>query len=351
MRKRRLNTYLKRSFITLAFLLSFTRILYAQSDKSDCKMVLSLANKEYDAGHFSSCIDMLKTCIDGLDNENKFEAYRLISLSYLGLNDEKKATEASIRLLKLKPDYLDFPYFDPKEFTRMINKYEVWPRAEVGLMVGLNLNNVHLSKNYSVSNSPSRYVPRLGYQTGLTFEYFLKKQWSLNTGLLIERLDYSRESSNVLGWNQNFKEKMRFIGVPMVAKYYFYNKNRLRIAAELGAQIHLLNSTNSYIILNNIETSESFEGSLNQSDQRNKTLYYGLAGISLKYKTGDGYLCANIRYGYGLNNVVKSDARYNNMDFILTNMYIDSDFKFTPYYFNFGYQLSIPRWNVVRLRK
>lgn len=351
MRERRLSTYLKRSFITLAFLFSYTSMLYAQSDNSDCNMVLNQANKAYEEGQFTSCIDMLKTCIGGLSNESKFEAYRLISLSYLGLNDEKKATEASIMLLKLKPDYLDFPYFDPKEFTRIINKFEVWPRAEVGLMVGLNLNNVHLSKNYAVSNSPSRYVPKLGFQTGLSFEYFLKKQWSMSTGLFVERLSYSKESTNVLGWSQNFKEKMRFIGVPIVARYYFYNKNRLRIAAELGAQMHSLNFTNSYIILNNLETSESFEGSLDQNTQRNKILYYGLAGISLKYKTGDGYLCANIRYGYGLNNVVKSDARYNNMNFILTNMYIDSDFKFTPYYLNFGYQLCIPRWNVVKLRK
>lgn len=333
------------------FFFSQVLLVYAQTDNSGCKIVLNQANKEYDAGHFSSCIDMLKTCIDGLGNENKFEAYRLISLSYLGLNDEKKATEASIILLRLKPDYLEFPYFDPKEFTRIINRFEVWPRGEVGLTVGLNINNVHLLKNYSVSGSPSRYVPQTGYQSGLAFEYFLKKQLSLNIGLFMEGLSYSRKSDNVYGWNQNFKEKLRYFGIPVFTRYYFYNKNKLRISAELGAQLHVLNSTNSHIILNNITTSESFESSLDQHNQRNKSLYYGLAGITLKYKTGEGYLCANIRYAYGLNNVVKRDARFNNMDFILSNMYVDSDFNFTPIYLNFGYQLPITGWNVVRLRK
>lgn len=322
----------------------------AQQENNSCYEALKLAEKAYQVGHFTESLELLKPCVGKLEKADVFEAYRLMALCYLSLNDEKMANEAAINLLKHKPDYRYFPFFDPIELTHLLAKYSVWPKLEVGLSTGINFNSVHSLKNYSVTGSSSKYLPSIGYQSGLKVEYNIMKRFSLNSGIYFEGLSYSKTTDNISGWSQTFKEKMRFFNIPVLGRYSFYQKEGLSLAAEIGMQMQMLNSTNSNILHHNSESGERIENTISQSSQRNSKLFYGIMGVALKYKVGGGNVCTNVQYAYGINNVVNADNRYNNLDFILVNQYVDSDFSFNTLYVSLGYQFPIPHMYGVKLK-
>lgn len=345
-------TFINKKFLTaILTVLVFASQGIAQKKDNSCGNTLNAANREYEAGRFSQCIEMLNPCLKNLDREVVFEAYRLLSLCYLYMDNEKMAKEAAVSLLRHKPNYKDFPYFDPLDFTKLLARYDVWPKLELGIKVGVNFNSVRPIKNYSVTGSDATFLPETGYQAGVTAEYYLKKKISLNADVLFEGLNYTRTAKNVSGWNQEFKEKLRYFSIPLAGRYYFHNGKTLTMAAELGLQIQILKKTNSDIILANPNTGEKIENTIEQDKQRKKMLVYGLAGLTAKYKLGGGTLSANMRFAFGLNNVVNADKRYDNLDFILANQYVDSDFSFNPLYISLGYQFPIPGLYAVRLKK
>lgn len=338
------------SVFTIVLLVTLIPTASGQQSQNSCRNTLLSANKEYENGRFTECISMLKPCLEHLGSE-VFEAYRLLALCYINLNDEKNAGEAAVNLLKNKPNYRDFPYFDPLEFTKLLATYDVWPMLELGVKAGVNFNSVNPMKNYSVTGSNAEFLPGNGYQAGILAEYYFKKKISLNAELLYEGLSYTRTSADVSGWNQEYKEKMNYFSLPLSGRYYFYQWNKFLFAAELGLQMQLLNATNSNIVLKNNATNENVQNTIEQSSQRNKTLFYVHAGLAVKYKLGGGNLCFNLRYAYGLSNVVNSEKRYENLDFILANQYVDSDIAFNPLYLSLGYQFPIPKLYAVKLRK
>ena len=340
-----------KGIITVLCLLFFAVHCMAQQEDNLCYNTLKLADKEYQVGHFTECLQLIKPCIDKLGKKDVFEAYRLMTLCYISLNDEIRANESAVNLLRHKNNYRDFPYFDPVELTRLLAKYNVWPKLEIGLCAGVNFNSVHLLKNYSVTGLPSKYLTGTGYQTGFSIEYNIMKRFSINSGIQFEGLSYTRTSSYVSGWNQTFKEKMKFFNIPVYGRYYFFERKELRLVAEIGMQMQMLNSTQSNISLDNLKSAEHIENTIDQSNQRNSKLDYGIAGVALKYKIGGGTVCANVRYAFGLNNVVNKDKRYINMDFIMANQYVDSDFSFNPLYISLGYQFPIGKIYAVKLKK
>jgi hypothetical protein len=345
-----LRTLINRNRATTLLLgLFFSISGFAQQADNSCKNVLDLADREYKAGRLTQCIELLKPCIGKLESEVVFEAYRFLALCYLTLNDEKNANAAAINLLRHKPNYRDFPYFDPKDFTLLLAKYEVWPQLELGVKTGINFNSIRPIKNYSVTGSDASYLPQTGYQAGISAEYYLKKNISLNADILYEGLNYKRTADQA-SWSQNFTEKLNYFNIPFAGRYYFYRTKTLRLGIELGLQTQLLSKTNSAIVLRNSVTQEKVENTLEQEDQRNKALFYALGGLVLKYKLGGGSLSANMRYAPGFSNVVNADKRYDNLDFILANQYVDSDFSFNPLYISVGYQFPIPKMYGVKLK-
>jgi len=314
---------------------------FAQQKSNPCSNTLYNANKEYEEGRFSQCVEMLKLCLKNLGRDERFEAHRLLVLSYINLNDDKNANEEAANVLIQKPDYKEFPYVDPPELTKILGKYDVSPLLEMGLKAGINFNSVNPLKNYSISGSGAEFLPGTGYQAGFLVEYYLKKKISVNAELLYEGLNYTRTAANVSGWQQEFKERLNYFNIPITCRYYFYKWKDISVGAELGMQMQLFNATNSNITLTNPASGASLQNTAEQNGQRNTSLFYALAGLSVKYKFGGGHLGANIRYAYGLNNVVNADKRYDDMDFILSNQYIDSDISFNPLYFSISYQFPL----------
>lgn len=323
----------------------------AQQENMSCYNALKQADKEYNIGRFAESLELLKPCLTKFDKEIEFEVYRLMALCYLSLHDEKNAGEYAKKLLIRKPDYKDFPYFDPAEFTQLLSNYEVWPKWEIGLGAGVNFNSVRLIKNYSFSGSSYKYLPETGYQTMVNLEYDPWQRISFSSGIKFEGLNYSQTSDLASGWNSTLTEKLRFFTIPLCSRFYFLKSKKLDLAFEIGAQMQMINSSRSNVLHSNSATGERIQNSADQGGQRSSKLFYGLTGVLLKYKVGGGSLVTSAQFAYGLNNVVNEEKRYQNVEFIMDNQHVDSDFSFNPFYISLGYQFPFWGYEVKNKRK
>lgn len=333
----------------ILFVLSFSLIYVPSYGQSKSIANLTNANKEYEEGRFQNCVNLLETDMEVFPEDIRFEAYRLLALSYLNMSDKENTHKNVVRLLNDKPDYIEFPYFDPIEFTLLLGKYQVWPKLELGLKTAININSVNPTKNYSVTGSLATFNPKMGFQAGMVGEYYFAKNISANAEILYEGLKYSRNADDVYGWKQDFEEKLNYFTIPVTGRYYKIDKKNFQLGAELGFQLQFLRAINSSIVMSNQITNEQLINTdAIKSEQRSNVMFSGIAGLVSKHKIADGDLVFNTRFAYGLTNAVNPENRFENIKSILENLYVDSDIKFNLLYFSVGYQFPIPKLNNVK---
>lgn len=84
-------------------------------------VALEEARRKYRTGNFDDVISIISRCIDGGFKQNeKAEAYKILSLTYLALDSIQNAKEAAIELLYLDPTYEPNVFDDPQRFIRII---------------------------------------------------------------------------------------------------------------------------------------------------------------------------------------------------------------------------------------
>jgi Neuraminidase (sialidase) len=76
------------------------------------------------------------------------------------------------------------------------------------------------------------------------------------------------------------------------------------------------------------------------------------AGIKVKDVIGRGYIFFNIRYSYGLNNIVNSKNRYSNPVLMYNYLYIDNNYKINSFQYSIGYSYPLykPKLKKVKMK-
>jgi outer membrane receptor for ferrienterochelin and colicins len=90
---------------------------------TDCSEVsLAEAKKRYQTGNFDEVINLIIPCLENGFNQNeKAEAYRLLSLTFIAIDSVKSANDAANSLLRINPEYQPDYVYDPPKFISIIN--------------------------------------------------------------------------------------------------------------------------------------------------------------------------------------------------------------------------------------
>lgn len=108
------------TMFTLLLSLSLPGVAQTQSQ---CDTILTAAEVQYNASNFKETIDLLLLCLPiGFTDEQKIQAYRIISLAHLGKKDVNSATGFVTKLLDLSPNYEPDPDQDPPQFVSLIQE-------------------------------------------------------------------------------------------------------------------------------------------------------------------------------------------------------------------------------------
>lgn len=321
--------------------------------QSPCVNSLLEANKSYEAGDFRRSVSLLKPClISGFSHDEKFEGYRLLALNYIYLNQEGKADTAVRNMLIKKHSYKLFPNIsDPAGLTRLINTYDVIPELTVGINLGINFTNINLISNKSAANTGAEYIPLSGYQFGIEADCRVWKDLHISLGIQSYGVRYQHNLDSVAGWSQQYTENLTYVNVPVSARYYIYFKHDaiLRPYVEAGAAFSFLTADNANILSTDNSNGSTSLGSLDPTSRRNKINTSILFGGGINLKLGNGWITTNVRYLIGQSLIDNPANRYNNLDFIFGQNYIDDDFKFNNWQFTVGYALPI-LYNVEKMK-
>lgn len=131
------------------YLLIFFCFLFLQSGNSalaqeECgDYTLNEARKFYQTGLFDDVINILEACIaDGFHDKQKVQAYRILSMTYVALDNTSKAYDAGIQLLRINPNY-EPSLFDPPQYIQLVNNIKLSGVALQVTSVSKKAENLH----------------------------------------------------------------------------------------------------------------------------------------------------------------------------------------------------------------
>ena len=306
--------------------------MYAQT--STCAQTLRLARSTYEQGRFHEIPALLENCL--ASGESKFtkqervEALRILTMAYLYQEEPEQADETMIRLLNTDHFYEPNVNVDPAEFTALYATFRTDPVFALGLKFGANNTYPTALNNFYVGNASvgkGEYSPLFNIQIGASFEkkLFLGKRNS--------RLSQLTAAPEIMFSNHTFSYANEVLtqsdqtGLSYSQIDTKYSQSRLDLNGLI--QYQLKESTiNPYVMAGpgisyllktdaEIETQFPSEGSVvtgpsvDVTDTFNALDYTAIVGAGLKFKFGEIYLAADVRYKYGLTNLINTSTRSN----------------------------------------
>ncbi|MGE0590340.1 MAG: porin family protein [Cyclobacteriaceae bacterium] len=313
----------------LILLLSATAV---NAQTSTCAQTLRLARSTYEQGRFHEIPALLENCLKGgegnFTKQESVEALRILTLAYLYQEEPEQADQAMLRLLNTDHFFEINANVDPAEFVALYRTFRTTPLFSIGLRAGVNSTLAAPKKNYYVGGTAANsgeYSQGINFQVGAVFEkqLFTGKRkdspWTAAPEIMFTNHSYGYANESLTISDQT--------GQPYSFIDGFFDQSRLDLNAL--AQYKLKNSIiNPYLTFGvaasllvkgefQVETQFPEEGSVvtgtpvDMKKTFNPLDYALIAGAGVKYKFGDIYLVADVRYKYGLTNLVKTSARSN----------------------------------------
>ena len=320
------------------------------ANSQTCTEVLRDATQVYNDGKPQFIPKMLEEClVSGFTKEEEVEALKLLTLSYIYMDEPYKADEAFLKLLKIDPLYEVNESIDPIEFMNLYNSFNTDPAFMVGAKVGTNFTQVNSTRYYGVHNlssSKGSYVPKAGFQIGVTFELPLYKQLIFNPELFFSSKSFSHNSPDLYKSTvgQLATETQTWIEAPLLVQYEYKLNTRLKVAALVGPSLSYMLSSNFVGEVNALDAGQDFTGAgIDIYPYRNPLSINGVFGTCVKYKIGGSFLIFDVRYNLGFSQLSKENQKFTDQNLIFNYGYVDNNFKVDYWTFSFGFLL--PKYN------
>lgn len=317
-----------------------------------CTQTLNTAQDDFERGHLYGIPAQLKGCLDkGFTDQEKIQAYWLLTRTYLIIDDPISAENSYMELLKLDPEYDVDEENDPIEIVYLSKKFKTTPIIEYTVLkAGVNMSKPAIIHQYGTYNtsagSPEEYFWGFDFQAGPAIDLNITDNIGLGIEVLFSPKTYTSQTSFFNTDELSYKERQVWIDIPLYARYERkYGKWYPFVYG--GYSFNFLLAANATSTLVNNEFSGSFSEEVNESitQQRNfyNTSYIG--GIGTRYRIGYRYLSFELRFNGGFTNVLNAENQYLLGDdgqtygngLLFKNGRVDSDFRMNSISASLGY--------------
>lgn len=346
---------LKRIYL-LSFVCLFSLAGYAQ--EKPCKDKLKDANRAYDEGRVSEVEILIKDCLKDLGKAKQKEAYRLLTLSGLYLDDRDMAEHNMREFLRIEKEYKPVrgrgEGADPPEFVELFDKFYTKPIYLYGLKMGATYSQAQSTTVFSVGPSTinnqvnvGTYTPQIGFLIGAMFDIPLTDNIHFGAEAYYATHRF-KHSEKLLDYaTVDFVENQAMIEIPLYARYLFRKVDkRFRPFVTAGVFADILMSSKANVTRTDSlgDIKKEFK-LLNESmtPQRKRLGVGAMVGAGFLLKTKAGFLTVDFRYNLGLTNIVNSSKRGSNTPLIYNYGYIDDNMLVSPFNFSIGF--FIPKYN------
>ena len=160
---------MKRLLFFVFGFLAFSIVSAQEKQQANCTQVLRLARAVYEQGRLHELETLLDDCLEGevgtsngfATTQEKVDAYRLLCLAYIYLEEPIKADSAMLGLLRTD-HFFEVNTTDPAEFHALYNTFRTEPILSFGFRAGGNLMLPGIMKNYYIaeaSKGNGKYKP------------------------------------------------------------------------------------------------------------------------------------------------------------------------------------------------
>lgn len=308
-------------------------VMPAFSQASNCTQVLRLIRTTYEQGRLHEVPGLAEGCLKGVGTqgftkEEKKEAYRYLTLSYIYLEEPEKADEMMVQLMNTDHFYEPNKEVDPAEFIALYNKFRHDPVYRIGLRGGITLTQPVVTNYYNVGSSGAgnggySMSPNLAVYTMFEKDFFRKSPWNrlvlaAELGYIVrgytytnDRLATADEDPSLSISNQEFQINQDHLDLNVIGQFKFKNTVNLQTYLGGGPGIsYLLGSSNqaSTVLGNGFTVTGS---SVDDTESYKKILYSLNLVAGAKLRFGEIYLTGEVRYQMGLTSVINPESRTN----------------------------------------
>ncbi len=315
-------------------------------EAGSCAEKLQTAQSLFDRGQVEQVAGLLHDCLEsGFNREEALTAYKLIIQTYLFEDELEKADSAMLAFLRKNPEY-QLSETDHSSFVHLFNNFQVKPVVQISLHFGTNLPFASMITNRPVDGiiTKGKYsAPAFNLYGSIEAKFKLSDKIELNGEAAYSMLKFTEKKVFTGIGFTNYNEVQSRIEVPLSATYNIAKFGKLTPYARLGAGPALL--------LSSIATAEfkayDFNGKdrsgtdIDRKDARIAMDIFAQAGAGVKFKTRGGYLFAELRGNFGINNqTVRSDlpdAKHSSEELSRYYFFADDDFNLNAMNFTIGY--------------
>ncbi len=317
------------------FLTALIFIGLHQLASAQCTEAITEATNEFNAGHLNNIASILSDCIKQGSPEQKVEALKLLTITYLYLDDPYAAEKSFMDLLEVEPEFRVLAD-DPIELEYLSRKFITTPIVSYMAKFGVNFSTITLL-NLNTFGNENDQNRQYRSKVGATAAGGLDLHFNKTISLAFEaEFRYSSYERNDLIFNdsqkQNETRTNMHVSAPVTLKYtYPGRKNYLYFPYLYAGYIpsFTINSQSS-----NIRDLEIDGSRLNLTPLVPRFSHSLVFGLGLKRRIKYRYILVDLRYRLGMSNML---AEENQNDF--TN----EDIK--AYAFRYAWAPDDYRWN------
>lgn len=137
------------------YLFFLITVLSLPAFSQNCTIVLNRAEDDYEAGRLLGIPERIEPCLEAesFSKEEEIRALKLMTLVYIFTDNDTRADEYLVRLLKADPEHDLDPEVDPAELYYLYNQFRVKPIFRIAFRAGINLSSPQIVESFSTANT------------------------------------------------------------------------------------------------------------------------------------------------------------------------------------------------------
>jgi hypothetical protein len=323
----------------ICFVIALTLMALGAKAQTDAASVQALrtARAAYEQGRLQEIEAYLEEPLkrNRFSKSERIEAYRLLVLTYIYLEEPDKADDAMLKLLKTDHFFTPRNETDPAEFINLYKKFRTNPLFSIGLRASFLTTNVNVIEyHYLVGKRNGTFKSNQKISGGVTFEkdlltfsrpklkgvlvaapefFFTTREFTYTKPDVFEVDNIAEEIPTGL----EATISQRLYQLNLIANYRF-NKTFYtgKVVPYVGFGLstsYLAAGRSSFLGELTVEQNgNNITGAQLDNTSNYKKLNFSLAMVGgLRWQVSDLYVTLDIRYFKGLHNVVDKANRYS----------------------------------------
>lgn len=325
----------------------------AQQKLTTCAQTLRLARSVYENGRLHELPDLMGDCFkrDEWTVQERVDAYKLLTLAYIYLEEPEKADENMLNILRTDPEFKPNENIDPAEFVALYNTFRTEPVYRLGVKLGANATQPNVHSYTALNEGTENYEYSYGFQAGVTAEIAIfNDRLILNPELYFQAKSF--KATNTFfedGQSTTGKITLKSLSLPVSVQYPLLlgkSTAQSKWVPYVGAGVNvdfLLGVTTD--LETDVFGQSPVHTTSNEKAQYKAFNFAPILSAGVKGKVKKAEIVAEIRYIYGASTIFDKQKLYDSQSEIFGNKFVHGPFSLNTLQISFGYLLNkyIPR--------